>query len=104
MKNSYPFEKFSNAVHTMAVSPNSIQKRIADAYLFNLIHLRVEELPEEIHHRFVEMEEKLTSVASVGDEGSVYASVKEISTDEAVEIARSIMYMADVVESDYRND
>jgi len=42
MKNGYPFEKFSNAVHGMAVSPNSIQRRVADAYIYNLIHLKAE--------------------------------------------------------------
>jgi hypothetical protein len=39
----------------------------------------------------------------VGDEGSVYATTNEMSTNEAIEIAHSITYMADVVESEYRN-
>ena len=104
MKNGYPFEKFSNAVHGMAVSPNSIQRRVADAYIYNLIHLKAEELPEEIRLKFKGLHERLTLVEPVGDEGSVYATTNEMNTNEAIEIAHSITYMADVVESAYRND
>lgn len=104
MKKGYPFEKFSCAVHGMAVSPSSIQRRVADAYIFNLIHLETEELPEEIRIKFKELHKKLTSVAPAGDEGSVYATTNEMSTEEAIEIAHSITYMADIVESAYRND
>jgi hypothetical protein len=104
MKNGYPFEKFSNAVHGMAVSPASIQRRVADAYIYNLIHLRAEELPEEIRHKFRELHETLTSVEPEGDEGSVYATTNQMGTDKAIEIAQSILYMAHIVESDYRND
>jgi hypothetical protein len=104
MKNSYPYEKFSNAVHGMAVSPSTIQKRIADAYADHLIYLKPEELPEEIRYKFNEFQHRLTSVESLGNEGRIYASTNEMDTNEAVQIAHSILYMADIVESDYRND
>ena len=101
MKNFYPHEKFSSAVHGMAVSPASIQNRIADAYIYNLIHLKPEELPEEIRHTFSELCTRLTSAEPVGNEGSVYATTNQMGTDEAVEIARSITHMADIIESEF---
>lgn len=103
MKNGYPYEKFSSAVRGMAVSSSTIQRRVADAYIYNLIHLKVEELPEEIRLKFDELRKRLTSVTPVGDEGSVYATTNQMATSEAVELAQLIVYMADVVESEYRN-
>ena len=88
----------------MAVSPNLIQRRVADDYIYNLINLKAEDLPEEIWLKFEALHERLTSVEFVGAEGSVYATTNEMDTNEAIEIAQSITYMADVVESAYRND
>lgn len=103
MKNTYPHEKFSNAISSMAVSPKSIQERIADAYVYNLIHLKPEELPEEIRYQFTELAKKLTAVEPNGNEGSVSATTNQMSTDEAIEIAQEIVSMADSVESSYNS-
>ena len=103
MKNGYPNEKFSNAVDSMAVSSQPIQRRIADAFVFNLIMLKPEELPEEIRTKFIEVKKQLTSVQPVGDEGSIYATTQQMDTDTAVDIARAIVSMADVVACDYYN-
>ena len=103
MKNMYPHEKFSNAVNSMAVSPKSIQERVADAYVYNLIHLKPDELPEEIRYRLAELAKKLTAVEPNGNEGSVSATTNKMSMDEAVEIAQEIVTMADSVESSYRS-
>ena len=90
MKNSYPHEKFSRAIGSMATSPKSLQERIADAYIYNIIHVKIEEVPEDIRFKFENLQERLTSVQPTGDEGSVMASIKEMSTDEAIEIANDI--------------
>ncbi len=101
MKNPYPDEKFTNAIDTMATSPKSIQERVGDAYLFNLIHVKTEEVPEEIQAEFDEVKKKLTRVEAVGDEGSVAATTTQMSTNEAIEIAKEILYMAYFVKCDY---
>lgn len=103
MKNQYPNEKFSDAVDTMASSPKSIQERVGDAYVFSLIHVETGNIPEEIRSQFDELKRKLTRVEAVGDEGRVAATTRQMSTDEAVEIANEILHMADVVECDLRN-
>lgn len=99
MSLGYVHEKFSLAVDSMATSPASIQQRVANAYIFHLIHLKADELPEEIRMDFSVMKQQLTSAEPVGDEGSVMASVDKMSEDEAVTIARKIAYMHDIVNS-----
>lgn len=101
MKNPYPDEKFTSAVDTMASSPKTIQERVGDAYLFNLIHVKTEEVPEEIQAKFDEVKKKLTRVEVGGGEGNVAATTTQMSTDEAIEIANEILHMAHVVKCDY---
>jgi hypothetical protein len=103
MNSGYAYEKFYKAIHGMAASPAPIQKRIADAYVYNLIHVKAEELPQEIQFKFRELQHKLTAVEPKNDEGSVYATTSKMSTEEAVEIAESIVFMADIVTSNYNN-
>lgn len=100
MKNTYPHEKFSSAISSMATSPKSIQDRVADAFVYNLIHLKSEDLPEAIRYRFTEMTKKLTSAEPIASEGSVSATTNQMTTDDAIEVATEILGMADAVESD----
>ena len=85
----------------MATSSKSLQERIVDAYIYNLIHVKTEDLPEGIRPTFEAMKERLTKVEPRGDEGSVMASVREMEDDEAISIAIDIVSMADEVKSDY---
>lgn len=100
MKNRYPHEKFSSAVGSMATSPKSLQDRVADAVVYDLIHLKSDDLPEAIRYRFTEVIRRLTSVEPTGSEGSVSATMNQMSTDEAIKVAVEILGMADAVESE----
>jgi hypothetical protein len=99
MSLGYVHEKFILAVDSMATSPASIQNRVADAYMFHLMHLKEDELPEEIRMDFRIMKQQLTSAKPIGDEGSVMASVNEMSEDDAVAIAQKIVNMHGIVNS-----
>jgi hypothetical protein len=101
---SYFYQKFSAAVESMAASPASIQHRIADAYISQLHVLQPDELPDEIRMDFTIMVEQLTRIEPVGNEGRVMASVREMSEDDAVEIARKIVHMHDVVTAHYHSE
>ena len=103
MKNPYPNEKFSTAVDIMATSPDSIQRRVADAYRYSLLRLNPEDLPEEIQSRFIALSQKLTRIEPKGDEGSVVATTSQMQTDEAISIAKEILEMAHLVMRDYYN-
>jgi hypothetical protein len=101
MKNPYPNEQFTDAVDSMATSPKSLQDRVADAYVHSLSQVKTEDVPEEIQAQFEELKRKLTRVEAVGDEGAIAASIRQLSTDEAITIAKGILHMAYVVRSDY---
>lgn len=100
MKNLYPKEKFSDAINTLATSPKSIQKRVCDAYIYSLIHIKPEEIPEEIQNQFKSIIKKLTCVEAIGDEGNAAATTNEMKTDDAISIARDILEMAYIVRRD----
>ena len=97
MSLSYAHEKFSLAIDGMATSPASIQLRIADAYISQLIRLNEQDLPEDIRTDFRLMREQLTSRSPEGDEGSVMATVNKMSEEEATAIARKISRMHDTI-------
>lgn len=102
MKNYYPHEKFTGAVRGMAVSPKSLQERIADAYIYHIMHVKTEEVPDDVKFKFEGIRERLTSVEPVGGEGSVMASVRDMSDNEAMEIANGIVDIYDHIESEFR--
>jgi hypothetical protein len=104
MSFSYVHEKFSAAIESMAASPESIQHRIANAYTYHLIRLKKEELPDEIRMDFEITAEQLTRGEPVGNEGRVMATVKQMSENEAVDIARRIVHMSDVVNAHYQSE
>jgi len=99
MKYAYANKKFKGAVAEMATSPKNIQERVGDAFINHLMYLEIEELPEEIHLKFSNMFQRLTKCESIGNKGSILATIDQISTDEAIEIATNIVYMADIVYS-----
>jgi len=79
MKYLYANKKFTAAVTGMATSPKNIQERV-----------RI---------KFSNMFQRLTTCEPIGDKGSIQATIDQMSTDEATEIAMDIVYMADIVHS-----
>jgi len=100
----YVHEKFSAAIESMAASPESLQRRIADAYLSQLMRLNADDLPDEIRMDFKIVSEQLTSCEPAGNEGSVMASVNQMNDSDALEIARRIVHMSDVVNAHYHSE
>jgi hypothetical protein len=87
-KNPYPNEKFSAAVYSMATSPASIQERIHNAYLDNLMYVKPEDVPEGVRFEFKSLLEQLPDSLSM-------------SAEKAVEKAQTIMNIADAIETAY---
>jgi len=103
MNLDYAHQKFSAAVESMAESPASIQRRIADAYIDQLHILNPDDLPDEIRTDWRVTVEELTAVKAAGNEGDVNATVQSMSQDAAVAIARRIVHMYDVIEARYHD-
>lgn len=76
---------------------------MADAYTHNLINLKKEDLPEEIRERFSSFCQRITALEAVGDEGSVAATMSQMSESDAGEMAREIALMADSVRAAVSN-
>lgn len=91
---SYGFEKFSRAVHALAVSPKSIKERLASA-TYHLGVLREQHGPDEMREQFNYIAERINSGVPRSGEGTLAATVNQITEEEAVEIAESIVSFND---------
>lgn len=85
----YVLEKLHVAV-SILVGAASIQDRLHDAFISALMVLTAEDFPEDMRADFTFIEECLTSVEGVGDEGSVRASADALNDDEAANVADKI--------------
>ena len=99
MKYAYANKIFKAAVNSMAASSKNIQEKVGDALNNHLILLETEDLPEEIRSKFSYVFQRLTRCEAIGDKGSIQATIEQMSTEEATEIAEDIAFMADILNS-----
>lgn len=92
----YALEKLSVAVYSLATDPRTLPSRLEDAYL-SFMTLGMEGQPDlrpELQVHFDDIMRRLTSVKAVGDEGSVRATLAQMSTAEGIAIATAIYNLA----------
>jgi len=92
---NYTWEKFYLAVTSLVSGDKNIKERVTDAYIHSLMHLREDDIPISMKRDFEELEQTLTSIEPIGDEGRVRATLREMGIDEAREIAIKIFSMYD---------
>lgn len=100
MSLDYAYEKLSVAVTDMATSTDSLQKRLANAYIFGFHTIGLDvnaDLPPNLRSLYREIEKNLTKVPAHGDEGSVVATTNAMSDDEAKKLIEQIAYLCDEV-------
>jgi len=100
MSLDYAYEKLSVAVTSMATSTDSLQNRLANAYIygFHTIGLDVNaDLPPNLRSLYREIEKNLTKVPARGDEGSVVATTSVMRDEEAKKLIEQIVYLYDEV-------
>src|SRR5450755_969459 len=100
MSLDYAYEKLSVAVTDIATSTDSLQNRLANAYIFGFhtIGLNVNtDLPPNLRSLYRDIEKNLTKVPAQGDEGSVVATTRVMSDDEAKKLIEQIVYLNDEV-------
>lgn len=100
MSLDYAYEKLSMAVTSMAISTDSLQNRLANAYIygFHTIGLDVNaDLPPNLRSLYREIERNLTKVPAQGDEGSVVATTRAMRDEEAKKLIEQIVYLYDEV-------
>ncbi len=86
----YAAEKFWQAVDALASGTAPIQRRIADAALF-LIRLKDEDVPPELLERHHSLVERLTCTPAAGDEGTIVATARALSDEDASRLASEIV-------------
>lgn len=92
MSLSYAYEKLMIAVDVLATSPQTIQNRLGNAFISGLTRINPEEdLPVNLRTDFQQLLDQVTRVAAVGDEGTISATTRIMSDDEAAEIAKKIL-------------
>lgn len=91
---SYAFEKFGRAVHELAASAAPIKERLANA-TYHLGVLREEDVPEEMREEFKHLRGRITSGTPQDREGTLAATINQITEQEAVDIAGAIVSFND---------
>ncbi len=96
MSLDYAYEKLSVAVISMATSTDSLQKRLANAYVygFHTIGLDVKaDLTPNLRSLYHEIEKNLTKEPARGDEGSIVATTNVMRDEEAKKLIEQIVYL-----------
>jgi hypothetical protein len=85
-------EKLSRAVDALAIGTGSIQQRLADAgYHFCVLSLE-QDVPEWMQEEYSDVDAELTKIPDT-DIGSIRATVRTLSDEEAKSLARRIVAM-----------
>lgn len=102
MSLEYADEKFSDAVRMMATAREGIHQRLLDAVRHTIGFVRPGTLPSPVREEFEDLIERLTQIpmreGDAGCDGTFEATIMQISTDEAVELAGEICDFASRLE------
>ena len=84
------WQRFRAAAILLARS-GTVKERLQAAYRLELAHLDVDSLPDELRDDFMQVRASLTREKPLRGEDSVSATIRKLSTQEADDIAGSLM-------------
>ncbi len=87
---SYHVDRFYAAVSALA-SHGHIKQRLIKAYEDNLASIGDDELPIAVKQTFSDLKHQMNRVTPLNGEGSICASVRKMSVEEASECAVSVV-------------
>ncbi|QRE78246.1 hypothetical protein [Methylobacterium aquaticum] len=94
----YAWEKLHTAVLGIARSDDSLQVRLAYAYIGGLINIRPEEtLPENLRPNMAEIHAAFRTHEAKGDEGGAMASALAMSDEDARATIEKIVILYDEI-------
>ena len=98
---SYHVDRFYAAVSVLA-SHGHIKQRLMKAYEEHLEGINEDEIPAAVRESFAELQQDMHRVAPSNGEGTICASVRKMSPEEAGECAVSVvtMYRQMLLQSD----
>ena len=97
----YGLEKFSLADDGAATSGDSLQVRLAKAYIDHLIHVGQENVPEEVWTRLQKLRDALATQNPSSGGGSVKVSTSAMNDHEARKWLQEIVSMFTTVAMEY---
>lgn len=86
---SYAHEKLHTCISHL-VGSGTVQQRLAEAFSHNLAVLQVSQLPKDLRPEFASIQDAVTRVPQVAEEGTINATVYQLSDDQASEICKRI--------------
>ncbi len=93
----YLDEKLSKARDTLAAGRGSIQERLRDAFIYHLHHLDADRFPADLAPYVRRLRSAMTQVAGSGGQGSIDASVAQMTADQAGDWVQVILRLQDQV-------
>ena len=94
--------KLSEAIEALATSAQqSIQQRLAIAYMFHLRSVEPDELPPEVQSQFKELKDRLTRVPGQDGTGPIVATTSAMSLQDAVGIAKELVRISHIVAAEH---
>lgn len=88
----YGWEKFFSAVYGSIGSERSPQDRLADSYVFDIVHVRREDVPsDETWERIQRLTRAVTGKPAKQGEGSVKATTSGMPSEEAAKWLQEIV-------------
>ena len=94
MKYDYAFEKLMATIDILATNKGRIKKRLFDAVLSQFINLTSDKitnyLPSNLQKKYDIIISILTKEKAIANEGSLEATIKKLSEEEAKKIAEDI--------------
>lgn len=87
---SYHVDRFYAAVSALA-GHGHIKQRLIRAYEENLAEINEDELPITVRESFADLKNQMYRVTPLNGEGSICASVRKMSIDEASECATTLV-------------
>lgn len=88
---SYAHEKLATGVSMLAIGSGRIHQRLIDAFTRAVMHAPMEGEPAELSAKIRDLHEDMTCEPAVADEGTIIATVRTMTEDQACEMARRIV-------------
>jgi len=83
MSITYAWQNFYKAVSYCMASENSLQERLAGAYVGDIHVVQARDVTPELWERIEKLTTALTMLPAVGNEGTVRATTSKMTDDEA---------------------
>lgn len=89
------------SVRTLASSPQSVKKRLEQAYIGSFAALMSEEFPEDLRADFEALKNRLNKWPQTGERGSVEYITQAMTEEEASEVAMQFVSLFSAVARRY---